>query len=364
MAYHNTKQFNHQLYQNINKKNYAEARRMIEIGLNDLQFKFKDRRGFISLVINFNISQNDDSNIDTIIENNSDIIMKRDLLNCAKYYYSKNLQKSVSIFERLIDNFYFDEQSLDFILANKMFIFLNYLDGKYLSTTLPHTPVLDYSKLRIYNFEEEIISKTLFSIQKNINKSIVNCFNEEITRFNPINFVIIDAGNILFSKQGRITIHGYKNLLSLVQQLKSMNKIPLIVIHCRHLKLRFRGKNKNERIINLIHQIKNESEFIMETPYNQNDDHYIIYLSLKYQIPVVTNDNYKDHIFNFKSNVMSNEENAIQNYIDSMLIKYNFSNRNIVIDKIHNYSKCIQVIDNVCFIPYEDDFTQIVLINF
>ena len=69
MAYHNTKQFNHQLYQNINKKNYAEARRMIEIGLNDLQFKFKDRRGFISLVINFNISQNDDSNIDTIKHN-------------------------------------------------------------------------------------------------------------------------------------------------------------------------------------------------------------------------------------------------------------------------------------------------------
>lgn len=361
MAYQNTKQFNHTLYQNIRSNNYAEAKRLIEIGFNDLSFKFKDRRGFISLVLNFHINQNNDDDIDEIISNNIDIIMKRDLLNCSKYYYNSDLEKSEIIFRKLIDNFYFDNSCLDFIIENNMFMFLKFLDGKYLKTSIEGKTICDYDILKKYHFNSDIIENVKNKIRQNINLDPIKNIYSKILE-NSIdneNLIIIDAGNILFSKSGKISNLGYNYLIDTIIHFISLDKVPIIVIHNRHLKLKYKGQFKSKKIINNINLLKSLDCIILETPYGVNDDFYIVYLALQFECYIITNDNYRDHIFNFRSNEKSNMENMIENYIESRLIKYNFRSNKIVFDVIYNYSKCIQIINNICYIPNANGFIEI-----
>ena len=360
MAYQNTKQFNYNLYQNIRNNNYAEAQRLIEIGLNELTFKFKDRRGFISLVLNFHIDQCNDDNIDQLIADNIDFIMKRDLLNCSKYYYDKNLDKSEIIFRKLITNYYFDNSCLDFILDNNMNYFLKYLDGRYLKTNMSENILTDYSNLKKYKFNKKIVADFKNKLKPMINFQIIKNIYSKVEELNGHNkLIIIDAGNILFSKGGKITVSGYNSLIETINYINSLNFIPILVIHNRHLKLKFKGELKNKNIINKINTIKSSDCIIVETPYNINDDFYIVYLSLHFECPIITNDNYKDHIFNFRSNNKSNMENIIESYIESNLVKYNFQFNKINFDRIYNFSKCIQLIDNKCIIPNDYGFIYI-----
>ena len=91
------------------------------------------------------------------------------------------------------------------------------------------------------------------------------------------------------------------------------------MIHTRHLKKTFKGNQKDKRIISAIDTIYRLSEnLILETPYNQNDDFYIIYLGLLYKSKILTNDNYRDHIFNFRANKIDSDENMVENYIDDL----------------------------------------------
>ena len=363
MAYHNTKQFNHELYQSIKTRNYAEAEKLIYIGFNEMTFKFKDRRGFMSLVLNYNMDQKNDDEIDKILTNNFDIIMKRDLLNCSKYYYQKNIDKSIEIFKKLIDNFYFDNSCLDFIISNNMLKFLIFLDGKYLNTNLDGNFISDYSILKKYNFDQQIIKQAKNKLKKNLNLQIIKNVYMKISEnnLNVENIIIIDAGNILFSKSGKLSASGYSNLIDSVVKLLSIGMVPILVIHSRHLKLKFKGENKSKKIIEYINTIKMLDCIIVETPYNVNDDFYIVYLALQFECNIITNDNYKDHIFNFRSNDKSNMENMIENYIESKLVKYNFSSKKICFDKINNYSKCIQIIDNKCYIPKNNKFISLTI---
>ena len=366
MAYQNTKQFNHILYKNIKDNNYAEAKRLIEIGFNELSFKFRDRRGFISLVLNFHIDQKNDDDIDEIISNNIDIIMKRDLLNCSKYYYHDDYEKSEIIFRKLIDNFYFDNSCLDFLLENNMFAFLQFLDGKYLKTSVEGKQLLDYEILKNYQFDSDIVENVKNKIKKSINLNVItNAYIKIFENFiNTNNLIIIDAGNILFSTSGKISTFGYKYLIDTIIHFISLDKVPIVVIHNRHLKLKYKGQLKSNKIINQINLLKSLKCIIVETPYNVNDDFYIIFLALQFESFIITNDNYKDHIFNFRSNEKNNMENMVENYIESRLIKYNLHSNKIRFDTINYFSKCIQIINNICYIPSENGFIEINLSSF
>lgn len=81
---------------------------------------------------------------------------------------------------------------------------------------------------------------------------------------------------------------------------------------------------------------------IFMTPYRNNDDYYILLSSLKKKIPIVSNDNFKDHKY-----FVSNE--ILNNYIDRYVLKYN----NMKIDNIKKFSQCIQVIDEILYVPCE-----------
>ena len=68
-------------------------------------------------------------------------------------------------------------------------------------------------------------------------------------------------------------------------------------------------------------------------------------------IPVVTNDNFRDHIYEMFE-LFDTKNNKIKNYISEM--KLSFSDKYIE-DKI-GYSKCIQVINNSIYIPTETGY--------
>ena len=157
---------------------------------------------------------------------------------------------------------------------------------------------------------------------------------------------------------GNITILGYTLLVDLIEYYLGINMIPIIIIHNRHLKTSYKGSSKNSNIIKCIEKIKSYgSKFIFETPYNENDDFYIIYLSLLLECNVLTNDNYKDHIFNFRTNESNSDENMAQNYIDDLTVKYSINCRNLIINEIDSleFSKCIQIIDKDVYIPTIDN---------
>ena len=165
---------------------------------------------------------------------------------------------------------------------------------------------------------------------------------------------MIDAGNILFSIKGEVTVEGYKNLIRLIEYFNSRNMIPIVIIHTRHLKKRFKGKEKTNEIVSCIDKIKScYSKFIFETPYNKNDDFYIIYTALLLECQVITNDHFRDHIYKFRTNNHESDENIIENYIEDLLVKYSPTCHNMGLTdlKLLKFSKCIQFIDKMVYIP-------------
>ena len=131
------------------------------------------------------------------------------------------------------------------------------------------------------------------------------------------------------------------------------------------MKTSFKGSSKNTNILNSIKKIKNVcSKFIFETPYNENDDFYIIYLSLLLECKILSNDNYKDHIFNFRTNQTSSDENMAQNYIDDLVVKYSIAAGTFIINELDSmtFSKCIQIIGKKAYLPTIDNtFIQLSL---
>lgn len=347
----NPKKFNHELYKYIKSNQIAEAKILISKGFENNNFSLKDKRGFISLALNFYMTIKNDSDIDNLIILNKKNVMKRDLLKYCKYYYDYNFKKANDIFIYLKENYYLDNSNLDFILENKMFKFLPLLEGKYLYTKLTDNIIEDKSILKQYKFENKIKNTTLDLIKNKINFTRIENFCKNIKFENNI---IIDAGNLLHCESGIITINSYNILLNAINFLKKCGLKPIIIIHNKHLKIKSRGCTKNDRIISIIKKIRDENtSFIFETPYNQNDDLYIIYLALKYQVKVLTEDNFKDHIYNFKSNKLDSEENLIENYLSDLLVKYKTDISSFEINKndLIKATNCIQIINNVIYIP-------------
>ena len=127
------------------------------------------------------------------------------------------------------------------------------------------------------------------------------------------------------------------------------NKNPLIIIHEKHIK-------KNNDAINILKTKYLENVFM--TPYHTYDDYYIIYSMIKRGIPVISNDKFKDHIYDmfqilYKDNVQN--FNKISNFIKDNIITYSLNKINY--EPHHNkFSRCIQFIDDNIYIPTKDGF--------
>jgi pentatricopeptide repeat protein len=111
--------------------------------------------------------------------------------------------------------------------------------------------------------------------------------------------VIIDGANCGYYKQnyaGAPSHVDYQQIDWMVEHLKRLGYKPLLMLHCRHLV-------KEKVPSHCAHLVRKwrENETLYETPARCNDDWFWLYLAVKLQCKVITNDEMRDHHFQMLS---------------------------------------------------------------
>lgn len=346
------KNFNFQLHNMLSSQRLDEAKQLVESNISQENFSGKELNGFISLVLKYLLIIKDDEKLDKWFTSNKAKLMKRDIKEYCKYYYNKNFNKAEKNFKFLVENFKLEDGDIDFIIDNKMYSFLNLFNHAYVKTSKIGDKE-SYKYLDLIPFNDDLMDTTVTKISKYIifnNK--YKSFLSEIKSVKD-NKIIIDGGNILFSERGVVNVNSYKVLINTITHLKNEKFYPIVVLHTRHLKT----QDKDKKIVEKINELnKKFSKYICETPWNKNDDLYILHLSFILRCKILTNDNYKDHIFNFKSNFSDKDNNIIKNYIEDFIVKYSVSDSKVIIDSggLCLYSNCVQYRQDEIYIPTLD----------
>lgn len=331
--------------------------------------QYLQQKGYLSLIIRFLTLTNNNLEIKKIIQQYSNYFNKRDLLMLINYFYQQEVnqnkpkRQSTAFLRILLDKFELNNFNLVFLLENKVFTILKMLKGYYcplkatetvLSPLTPFDNDVDYNNLKVHQFNQEIISHNLDIIKSKIThlNDLEHQFETILNNNKNNQYILIDGGNVLFSNKALIDLNSYQRLLLMMKKISLMNKQPILVIHQRHLNLK---KISDSHIINIINQIT-EQFLVFKTPYHQNDDYYLLYLGLKYQVKIITNDLFGDHISVLKSQYDQTQTfYQTQFYIQDLQLKYQFlnsknkhlkdiENESISLQPIVNYSQCIQVI--------------------
>jgi len=280
-------------------------------------------KGIISLILQYGIITCDNEII-LIIE--PYLTMKRDFLNLI-IYYNKDINKCINLFKKInLDLFL--QKDLEFLINHKLYFLLIMLDGLFLKLDIEGTDIYN-SILKKYKLMN--INKYISLFTKKINDKTLQEFNNIINK--KYNY-IIDAGNILFSRNGLIDTHSVNDLKTVIDTYPNS----LIIIHKRHL--------KNKYIYNII-----KEQLYYATPQHINDDLFIIIAYLNTQVNIITNDTFKDH---------SIDDNYLRCHINDVLIKYTNEKGKFTFEPIQKHTRCIQVINNCLYIPTKYKFIEIV----
>ena len=280
-------------------------------------------KGIISLILQYGISScNND--IVSIIE--PYLSMKRDFLNII-VYYKTDIERCINIFKNInLDLFL--QKDLEFLIENKLYFLIKMLDGLFLKLDIIGS---DIYNLKLKKYKLQNINKYISLFTAKISHKSLQEFNNII--INNYNY-IIDAGNILFSRTGLICKHSVNDLKTVIDTYPNS----LIIIHKRHL--------ENKYIFNII-----KDQLYYATPQHINDDLFTIIAYLNHQVNIITNDTFKDH---------SIDNNYLRYHINDILIKYTNEKGIFIFEQIHEYTQCIQVIDNCIYIPCIKNFIEIV----
>ena len=320
-------------------------------GLDEL-LKTKNN-GIVSNILTHYIKINDDSKITLLIQTvlllNGFELMKRDYLNLIKYYYATQMEKALDIFDNKIcclsnpnTQSIFLSKDIDCILENNWIEIIKRLDGLFIEATINCINQYIPSVLNLKKYQPT--QKIIMYINHVINMTIETHQQTLETFWSTIDKVdtIIDAGNVIYSRRGSISTTSLDDLINIAHQTQN----PLIVIHRRHVKT----------INHLEATLKKMKLNYWMTPYGINDDLFIMWFFLRTNMnaTIVSNDNFRDHIFNFetinKKNNFDLNWSQFKNIICQQTLKYN-----IHINKINNppiYSKCIQHDDSYIYIPH------------
>jgi hypothetical protein len=220
------------------------------------------------------------------------------------------------------------------MIENKLTYLLPYLDGKFIELNI-HNVNYESKHLRKYYLKNA--NDYIYSISQDINNK------DELKLF--INYLktvkydsIIDAGNILHSRDGTLNIDDLKNVIS-------KTKNPLVIIYKRHL--------QNPTIKTML----SETNYFV-SPLHDSDDLFILIAYLSSNANIITNDQYGDHTDKYKSN-KKNEATDLRNYVMDSIINYTNNKGNITLNAYKTYSKCIQHNDKSVYIPTKDGFINI-----
>lgn len=311
------------------KKEYSKVQNYFDThNYDDISDKYKN--GYLSIKIKYLLEIDDIDSVSEIIHNNNNL-MKRDyLLYCAKI---KNTIESLVIFNNYIKSKdLLQTKDIDFLIQNQCHDILKSLDGYYYTTSLKNnTNFKDYHQLKKYNLNDNIKQTILDYYENEIKLSKLNNILEKLHDID----CIIDGGNLSHYNKGKCD---YKYVESIYKNICKKYKNPLFIIHKRHCK-------KLKIFLSTI------NHFV--TPFNEYDDYYLIIACIVSNKSIITNDKFKDHIFDmFK---LFENNNMIENFIKESIINYTHYN----VNKNNEYSSCIQVINNYIYIPTKSGFYKI-----
>jgi hypothetical protein len=250
-------------------------------------------------------------------------------------------------------------KDINFILNNKLFKLLPYLLELFIEVDNSNFTLINPININLkkININLYLLTFLINKIETEFNNIILKQITSFHIKLNEIK-VIIDAGNILHNRQGNITQQSLIDLENIIINVITNIGTPLIIIHSKHFKT-------HPELINIFTRT---GVIYYKTPYNINDDLFILWFFLKYNCEpyIISNDKYRDHIFKFntltknQSNIPNNDLNIFQfkNIIKQQTLQYNTLVNEI--QKPVNWSFCIQLIDNNIYIPHvSGNFIQI-----
>ena len=198
----------------------------------------------------------------------------------------------------------------------------------------------------------ELINDLSNLLENNAKNILEQFIKSQIKQFDAI----IDGGNIIHARQGTINQYSLIDLENIISNIKKTIGNPLLVIHRRHLKT----------FPDLINKLKLMNVSYYLTPYNMNDDFYILWFFLKMNTNafIISNDKYRDHIFKFETS----KKNIIYQY---NLSQFNYILHQQTLDFDINtgyikpkptYSRCIQLKDGKIYVPHQNgNFIEITI---
>ena len=292
---------------------------IIDIYKIDTLVKSKNK-GVISLMLQYGVLTNNMTVINAV---KPYISMKRDFFTLiAVNKHNQNICKE--IFIENIDFKTICEKDIRFMIDNDLTFLFPLLKGQFIQINIIGS-IKDDIRFKKYYLQNT--HKYINHFSKLVKNDILDKFLDKINfQYN----YIIDAGNIIFSRNGEFGEHSVKDLKTVIDKFQNN----IIIIHQRHL------KNKDIKLIL-------EGNNYFATPYNFNDDIFIILAYLKNQVNIITNDNFRDHTI---------DEHIFRAHLFDSLIKYKNNKGDITFDELRPYTRCVQVVDGITFIPGTEGF--------
>jgi hypothetical protein len=291
--------------------------------------KNSKNKGVVTILLRYSIRTN---NIDMIKSLIPKLSMKRDFFDLMIHYNS--VEYNTILFTKYINFDLIQSKDISFMIENKLTYLLPYLDGKFIELN-SHNTNYDSKDLRKYYLKNA--SDYIYSISQDItNKDELRLFINYLKTIKYEN--IIDAGNVLHSRDGTLNIDDLKNVISIT-------KNPLVVIYKRHL--------QNPLIKSMLNGVN-----YFASPLYESDDLFILIAYLHSNAHIITNDQYGDHTDKYKSN-KKNESTDLRNYVMDSIINYTNDKGNITLNEYYTYSKCIQHNDKSVYITTKDGFISI-----
>jgi hypothetical protein len=284
--------------------------------INECIIKYNDskqnKRGLMTLIIRYNILRNNTIELVKLLY--AEDLMQRDYMAFIEYFVHKNneyTQYAYSKIEELLP------KDIDLMITKNWKELIKKFDG-YTVTSTFNTNInsTDLNVLKKYTFDISIMRNRYINRIKK---------KEEIDEQLKNVDILIDGANM-----GHLTgKFDFSILNKLIFYFEQISMRPKIILHERH-----------------IIKDKKLEKYIIRTPLYRNDDDYMIYGMLMYNMMVLSNDMFRDHL--------KNMDGYTKCYVSSMTIKY--IKNQIIIPK---YSYCIQVIDDDIYIPCINGFYKI-----
>jgi len=289
--------------------------------------KTSKNKGVVTTLLRYGIRTNNNDMIKLLIPKLS---MKRDYFELMLYFKSKEINSEI-----FKNNINFDtilSDDIKFIIKNDMSYLLKFLEGKFIEVDFPgyhpDTAIIPFKKFYFSKCEQfyNLISSKISPIDK-----------ERILAVTETDYdVIIDAGNVLHSRDGDVNIDDLEKVINSFSN-------PLIIIHEGHFR-------QNKKLFNVL---QNKNHFI--SPKKYCDDLFILlaYLKKTHQYKackIITNDKYTDHTF---------ENNDFRFHVNDDSINYTNIKGVITFNTTYSFSRCIQVIENDVYIPTKKGFFNI-----